>query len=334
MKSERRHDLQHNELLDWLNKTFAFVGPHANTILIGLIVILGVVAGMKIWSYRSGQTSEKAWNSLYAAMGSEGLAGLDKVSDDYSNNEVGDWARLISADLRFAAGCEQLFTNKIEAGQELQKAMENYVTVLEMSNQSAVKERATFGLARTYEAMAGTRQSQGELAKAGEKYQEVVDKWPEGVYAKSAQRRLKDLSRESTKKFYDKFAAYDPKPSFDPGVGDLPFDPSSLSPGSAPRDFTELLDSPGLGGGGAAKDESMEAKDQPEGEKTAPEKASDTPELQPPPKQPEKAADPAPAEMPELSPPAAKAPELSPPAAEKPESPPPAAKAPAKTGKE
>ena len=316
MKSERRHDLQHNELLDWLNKSTAFIKPHANTILIGLIVILATYVGVKIWSYRSGERSAKAWDSLYAAMGSSELTGIDRVSEDYVNSEVGDWARLISADLRFANGCDELFTNKIAAGQELQKAMANYVAVLEASSESAIRERATFGLARTYEAMAGTRQSQGELDKAREKYQEVVENWAEGVYAKSAKRRLEDLDRASTKEFYDKFAAFDPKPAFDPasgGMGDMPFDPSSLSPGTAPPDFSELLGSPGLGEDDAAKDDSMEADGQQGSETTDSEKASDTPDgqpapEQPAPEQPEKASDVKPAGKPELSPPAAEVP--------------------------
>ena len=311
MKSKRRHDLQHNELLDWLNGIVDFIKPHANTILIGLILILGAFGAVKIWSIRSGETTARAWDSLYAAMNSGEMTGLDRVSEDYSGNEVGDWARVVSADLRLANGCDQLFGNKIEAGQELQKAMESYVAVLDASKESSIRDRATFGLARTYEAMAGTRQSQGELKKAEEKYQEVLDNWPDGVFAKSAKRRLADLSRTATKEFYDQFAAYDPHPAFDPGgggLGDLPFDASSLSPGSVPRDISNLLNSPGLNEDDGAKDDSMEKGGQEEAEPTDSKKESDAPDVQPAPEQAEKGTDAGSGEKPESSPPAVEAP--------------------------
>jgi hypothetical protein len=244
-------------------------------------------------------------------MNSAEMTGLDRVSEDYSNNEVGDWARLVGADLRLASGCDQLFGNKVEAGQELQKAMEGYVAVLEVSKESSTRERATFGLARTYEAMAGTRQSQGELKKAEEKYQEVVDKWGEGVYAKPAKRRLKDLARKATREFYDQFAAYDPKPAFDPGkggVGDLPFDAGSLSPGSDVPDLSKLLDSPGLSGGDAAKDDSTKTGDQQQTAPTDSEKEKGTPAGQPAAAPAEKVPDAESGDKPKESPPAADAP--------------------------
>jgi hypothetical protein len=311
MKSKRRHDLQHNELLEWLTGISDVIKPHANAILICLILVLGAYVATKIWSFRSGETTARAWDSLYAAMNSGEITGLDRVSEEYSSNEVGDWARVVSADLRLASGCDQLFGDKIAAGQELQKAMDSYLTVLEASTVSSIRERATFGLARTYEAMAGTRQSQGELKKAQEKYEEVVDNWPEGVFAKSAKRRSEDLSRTATKEFYDQFAAHDPNPAFDPaggGLGDLPFGAGSLSPGSAPRDFSNVLGSPGLSEDDGAKDDSMENGGEEEVEPTDSKKGSDTPEGQPAPEQAEKGSDADSAEKPELSPPAAETP--------------------------
>lgn len=312
MKSERRHDLQHNELLVWLTQTSNVIKPHANTILIGLILILGAYVGVKIWALRSGDATAKAWASFYAAMSSDDLMDdLDGVVDRNSSNEVGDWARLVGADLRLSNGCNQLFGDKIAAGQELQKAMSSYVTVLEASEVSSIRERATFGLARTYEAMAGTRQSQGELKRAEEKYQAVVDGWGAGAYATAAKRRLKDLGRTATKDFYDRFAAFEPKPAPGPaggGVGDLPFDAGSLSPGSVPREFSNLLDSPGLSEDDAAKDDSMGGGDPDEGKPADSKPESDTPDGPAAPEQAEKSADGGSGEKSEPSPAAAEAP--------------------------
>lgn len=309
MKSERRHDLQHNELLVWLAKISNAIKPHSNTILIGLILIMGAYGAAKIWSFRSGEATAKGWDSLYAAMNSGEISSLDGVAEGNSGNEVGDWAGVVGADLRLASGCDQLFGNKIEAGQELQKAMEGYVAVLDVSENPSIQERATFGLARTYEAMAGTRQSQGEFKKAKEKYQEVVE--GEGVYAESAKRRLEDLNRPATETFYDQFARHDPGAAFDPasvGLGDLPFRADSLSPGSVPRDFSDLLDSPGLSGDDGVKDDSMETGGQEEAAPTDSKEESDTPAGQPAPEQSEKSAAADTGETSELAPPALEAP--------------------------
>ena len=78
----------------------------------------------------------------------------------------------------------------------------------------ALRERATFGLARTYESLSGTRRAENELQKAIETYEGVVKNWPKGAYAEMASRRLEELRSPETKRFYDKLAQYDPKPVF------------------------------------------------------------------------------------------------------------------------
>jgi len=102
---------------------------------------------------------------------------------------------------------------------------------------AAVRERATFGLARAYESLAGTRQSQGELDKAMESYEAVVTEWPNGAYAEMAARRLEDLRQEETKSLYDKFAQFEPKPAL-PDVPGLPGERPSFDLDSLPEDGT------------------------------------------------------------------------------------------------
>ena len=81
---------------------------------------------------------------------------------------------MISGDLHLYNGCEMLFINKANASQDLQKAFDEYTKVRGEARSSMLRERALFGLARTYEALSGTRRSQGELEKAIQNYQELV----------------------------------------------------------------------------------------------------------------------------------------------------------------
>lgn len=148
----------------------------------------------------------------------------------------------------------------------------------------ALHERATFGLGRAYEALAGTRQSQGELDKAMESYEAVVAKWPNGAYREMAERRLEALRQEETKSLYDKFAQFEPKPAqpdvpglpggrppFDldslPEDGSLPGLPDSLMPGADDEPVTEGGAAPADADGGKSGpvDSAAPASEEPSG---------------------------------------------------------------------
>jgi hypothetical protein len=248
MRSERRHDLQRNDLLDWLNESFGFITPYKNILLAGLAV---VVLGLLAWQVLSQSSSKKAgrgWDALFAAMDRGQADQLDGVVERFGDTDVATWANLAAADLYLRAGCDELFNNEATAAQELKKAENNYLNVLEAGSDPDVRERATFGLARAYETMAATPPERG-LDDAKKRYQEVVDNWPDGAFAVRAARRLADLERGATKDFYDKLAKYDPKPAaIDPAGGGLDmssFGMDGLSPGEPPKDFSNLLGPPG-----------------------------------------------------------------------------------------
>ncbi len=232
MKSERRHELQHNALADWIGRNFQAIRPYGNAILAVISLVLLIAVGWLWWSRQVAAGDATAWNELYLAQVNNNPGELMDVAEKHPGTRVGHWAAVVAGDMHLAMGCEQLFTNKATAAQDLRKAVESYLRVLQDSQTPMLRERATFGLARAYEALSGTRQSQGELDKAVETYQTVVDKWPDGAYTEMARQRLDDLKRPATKEFYDKFAQYDPKPAFteQPGApGEkLPFSTDAL----------------------------------------------------------------------------------------------------------
>lgn len=242
MKSERRHELQHNELADWIGRSYESVRPYANLVLLLVALGLLVAAAWIWWSRQASAGQAVAWNELYRAQLNGSPAEVQQVAENHPNTDVAHWATAIAGDMYLATGCEQLFTNKATAAQDLRKAVDSYLTVLNESQTPMLRERATFGLARAYEALSGTRQSQGELDKAIENYRTVVEKWPNGAYTEIATQRLEDLQRSATKQFYDKFAQYDPKPAYteQPGTpGEkLPFSTDALP------DFSDLPKAP------------------------------------------------------------------------------------------
>jgi predicted negative regulator of RcsB-dependent stress response len=229
MKSERRHELQHNELADWLAKTAKTIKPYQNMAMAAVALVLIVIVGYTLWSRESTAQTTQAWDELNVALETvqttRNLEPLSKVIEDYPDTNVAYTAKAVLADLHLGTGCDRLFENKARAQEELNKAIASYEAVLKGSRTPDLQERATFGLARAKESK-GDAES---LAQAEKLYKNVVAKWPKGAYAVAAQQRAKDLERPTTKRFYDDFRNFDPKPSFSAEPGDRPdFDLNSL----------------------------------------------------------------------------------------------------------
>jgi len=228
MKSEQRHKLQQNELADWLGRVYAVIKPYANAIL-AVVLLAAVIAGLTVWWTRQSKSEASAgWDQLFAALENGRIVEIGKVAEQNPNSEIGLWATVISGDLHLANGCQELFINKATASQDLQKALDEYTKVRGETRNALLRERAVFGLARTYEALSGTRRSQGELDKAIQNYQDLVDHWKDGPYYSQAKDRLEDLGTSDAKTFYDKFAHFDPQPEFSPPLTAPSFDSKIL----------------------------------------------------------------------------------------------------------
>ncbi len=261
MKSEERHRLQENVLAKSLKGVVEAITPYANAIL--AVILLGVVllGVWKWWQTQSAHAAASAWEDLYTAMAANDTAALDRVMEQNPGTEVASWAAILTGDMHLTSGCQDLFTNKATAGQQLRKAVDKYMKVRSESRTPALRERATYGLGRAYEALCGTRQSEGEMNKAVQAYEEVVKNWPKETYAGAASQRLADLKEAKTKEFYDKFAQYDPQPAFTPASPGQPlFDSKSLPEGGAVPDFSKLMNEGGKSDKEAAKPEVDAAK--------------------------------------------------------------------------
>ncbi|MEN6404902.1 MAG: hypothetical protein ABFC77_00370 [Thermoguttaceae bacterium] len=227
MKSERRHELQHNELALWLERLGETIKPYQNMIWIAVAAVLVFALGYTLWSRQASARTTRAWDELNIALsdGGANLVTLAKIADEYPGTNVGQTAAVVLADCHLGEGCARLFASKAGALQELNKAIALYQMVSDQTRFDSLRERAAFGLARAAEA-------KGELSEAGKRYAEVASRWPKGAYAVAAADRADDLKRQSTKEFYDKFKSFDPKPAYSSdskgSEGSPVFDASSL----------------------------------------------------------------------------------------------------------
>jgi len=256
MKRERRHELQHNELADWLAKAIERLKPYQNVIVAAVVVVLLAAAGYALISHSSEAKTTQAWDQLESGLESGNPSSLTQVMDDYPNTNVGDVAAVVSADLRLADGCNRLFQDKAVAQQQLSQAVELYGKELEQAGDPSLRQRATFGLARAWEA-------QGDLDAATRRYQEVVDKWPHGAFAAAARERLDDLKRPAVRQLYDDLRKFNPKPvaSRESELpGEMPsFAPDGL-PSNPPADGKDI-NFEDLGRKGKAKEKGKETKE-------------------------------------------------------------------------
>ncbi len=235
---EDRHRIEQNELALWLEKVARSLRPYARPLAWGAVFV--VVAWLATVLYRSttSAAAARASDALSRALVQNSPTALEDVAQQFGGT-IGQLARLAAADIYFATGCDQLFVNKIIARQDLQKALEHYREVERQSRTPDLRARASFGIARTLEALAGTPAGQGLLREAVEKYREIERTFPTSPFAVFARERLQLLEMEETKRFYDQFAKFDPRPELMPeGVSGSPSLGEKQAPLVAPLEAT------------------------------------------------------------------------------------------------
>ncbi len=223
MKSERRHELKHNELSDWLGEHLASYQPHATAILLGSVALFAAIIG-SIW-YFGGEDSAGArrWSRYFSAVNQrEPMKVLEKLASEKSGSKADLWAHQALGDMQLSQGAAMLHTDRVEAQKLLQQAEASYKQV-EKASDPMLRGRALLGLAKTYESL-------GKVEDA-RKYYELAAEASTSTAIKEAAvadaKRLKD-SRQVA--FLDWFSKQTPKrPAPLPGMGGgLPSLPGSL----------------------------------------------------------------------------------------------------------
>jgi hypothetical protein len=273
MKAERRHELQHNELADWVAEVVERIKPYSRAI-VGVVVAAAVLlTTYVVLSGRAERRQSTAWTDYYLAL--QGPpdtveSDLEAVMREHEGEAAGLWAQVALADLKLGEGIKSFFSDKAAAKKNLKNAVEHYEAALVQAEDPLLVARARFGLARALE-------SQGELKRARQIYEQIAEASGTNAYVSLAEQRLKDLKRDSTQDFYAWFAQQEPVavPTADssslPGTpGEkLPFDDSLLNtPGGVNLSGKNILNIPELDKGTGPlltpPTETGDAKDAPE----------------------------------------------------------------------
>ena len=212
MSSERRHQLEHNELAVWLFKVNKSIEPHSKKIAI--LVSVSIVA-LLAWSFFSSEEVAKrsdATLQLIQASGSGDAVMLGQVAESYQGTASGDWAKLYEGQALVSQGIQTIFTDRTGAEELLQQAEDALLSAVNSSTETLLVSRGHYGIAQAREAL-------GEVEKAIESYNQVIQVNESEAMVKRAEARKEALERPESQAFLAWFSEQDfspPDPSLPP----------------------------------------------------------------------------------------------------------------------
>ncbi len=267
MKTQRRHELQTNELADHIGNYMQAIRPYQNIILFGTVAVVAVVVAA-LWLNRQNQAKASlSWGDYFSALDAQRPEALEDVAKFHNGSTAAFWAQQSAGDMQLAAGSRQIYQDRKESEKSLKDAEKSLKAVESgAGNQPELVRRARFGLGRVYEAMC-------DVENAKDYYKKVAEDAPESVLGKLAEQRFKRLSEESVERWYAWFERQEPVlpggmdaasgPGMDPlgDLGDLPDRPDLSFPADSLLNEPLSTDEPGDASSEEAGDVSVPTDD-------------------------------------------------------------------------
>jgi len=237
MKTERRHELQKNDLADWLEKQAKNIGPLAKILVAALLAFFAIYFISGILRSRAKASAASSWDEFRAAASESDILGLREVAANYPGTEAAGWGLQTAGDLSLATGSMAMYGNRDVAMERLKEAREDFEGAQQVAKNALLKQRSLLGLAQANEAL-------NDFDAAEQCYNKVISNWPDTAVAESAQSRLTFIKQPSTREFYDWFVKQEidlppPIPPLGGGsirppsvYGDLPSNPGLKLPGA------------------------------------------------------------------------------------------------------
>lgn len=235
VKSHRqlRHEIEQNELADWLGERLEVLKPHATAITLGVVLILAVVLGSIYYFGTEGTASSAQWAEYFAAFNErEPEVALEKLLSEKPDTITGLWAAQSLGDMNLARGSGLMFSDREKAKEHLDKAEAYFKRVESGTQDTMLVSRARLGLGKVYESLA--------RPKDALKYYEMVAEAQQGTAIGTAAERSAARMRDSRNvELLAWFAKEEPKrpagmsgPGMMPGMpDDLPEQPDISVPG-------------------------------------------------------------------------------------------------------
>ena len=206
MKTERRHELQSNELANWITNHYKTIEPYTKSIL---AVAIAALVAYSAWSFISARSKDKEaaeWDKFDG--GREELNAL--ILRHSIGTPLGNMAHLSLADMNLSEGIDALLKDRTEGIRLLKLAHDDYAAVANASTDPMVQPLAWCGKAKAEESL-------GDLEAARTDYKRLLGNGKLFIFDEYAKQRLADLQRPSVKEFYAVLAESQSKPPETPG---------------------------------------------------------------------------------------------------------------------
>lgn len=170
MKTERRHDLETNELARratvWIEK----IKPYSTQLVGVAVVLLGLWVVSSVWGTITASEDEAAWDAYGLAITTSDLDMVQMQrlanSDLYQGTPMQEWAFAAWADRQLYLATRLYLVDRAAAKERLGRIVGVYEQLSTTAGDEQLRNRARFGLGRVYEL-------QDKLGKAGEQYDQV-----------------------------------------------------------------------------------------------------------------------------------------------------------------
>ena len=221
MKSERRHDLQSNELAGTLGTGIDKVQPFVQYIVGGLVVAALVAVGWGVYTSFAKKSAAAAWTEYYFTLNTGDAESFKAIADKHPGSAAAIWAEQTAGDEYLADGIDALYRDRGQGTEMIKNAIKSFEEVSSGAASTELKARATLGLAQAHEAL-------GEIDKAKGFYEDVIASGLQPAITAVATNRIAFLNSTAGKDFYAWFDKLKPSPAAPPKMpGDLNVPPTS-----------------------------------------------------------------------------------------------------------
>jgi len=221
MKSERRHDLQSNELAHTLGSGIEKVQPFVQYIVGGVVIAALLAVGWGVYTSFARKNAAAAWTEYYFTLNTGDAESFKAIAADHPGSAAAIWAEQTAGDEYLADGIDALYKDRGQGVELLKKAIASYEAVQSKSQNGELRTRAELGMAQAHESL-------GEIDKAKTLYQQVIAGGLQPAITTVATNRVAFLNSQAGKDFYTWFNKLKPTPAMPPKMpGDLSVPPTN-----------------------------------------------------------------------------------------------------------
>jgi len=204
-KTDRRHQLQQNELVRLIQQTSE--ATKAYLPIIGGAITLVVVVGL-VYYFVAGRTDEQLGiisNEYIEAVETGRQNKLIDLTNKETDSPIPIYALMSIADLQLSNGSslQSIMLRRDAVRKNLNQAIGNYTDVADRTDDVLLKQKAIYNRARAREILAfitpaSPSDKTSLIARARADYQEIIDTWKDSFYANRAEKQLKLLNEKNT----------------------------------------------------------------------------------------------------------------------------------------